>query len=65
MSGLSGSPSRYCPLVPSLGSGSLTRQVSASHNLVKIGEKMAFHCLKRYGLMTFNYLPHPWRMCVL
>lgn len=64
MSGLTGSPLRYCLHVPAQGLGSLSRQVSDSRNIVKFGENMALHCLKRYSFMTFNYLPFLWWMDV-
>lgn len=57
VSGLTGSPSRYCLHVPAQGLGSLSRQVSASRNIVKFGEKMALHCLKRsyWDISTHGY----------
>lgn len=57
MSGLTGSPLRYCLHVPAQGLGSLSRQVSASRNIVKFGENMALHCLKRsyWDISTHGY----------
>lgn len=57
MSGLTGSPLRYCLHVPAQGLGSLSRQVSASGNIVKFGENMALHCLKRsyWDISTHGY----------
>ncbi|RVX16505.1 hypothetical protein CK203_006089 [Vitis vinifera] len=57
VSGLTGSPSRYCLHVPAQGLGSLSRQVSASRNIVKFGENMALHCLKRsyWDISTHGY----------
>ncbi|RVW51772.1 hypothetical protein CK203_066759 [Vitis vinifera] len=57
VSGLTGSPLRYCLHVPAQGLGSLSRQVSASGNIVKFGENMALHCLKRsyWDISTHGY----------